>query len=99
MTKEKALKIIKKLIDDEKEALENYHKAIMEFSDSPRLVDELKVVYGEESEHLARLDRITKDIEGYDVEKETQLRRFNDITGCCCYGDPGLVFEAEKEEE
>ena len=99
MTKDKALKIIKNLIDDEKEALENYHKAIMEFSDSSRLIDELKVIYDEESEHLSRLDRITKDIEGYDVEREAQLRRFDDITGCCYYGDHGLVFEAEKEEE
>ena len=93
MTKEKILKILDKLIDDEKEAIEQYHDAIQDLSDSPRLVSELGIIYQEETRHIRILNDLKKCVENHDKDKIMAMSMFDG-----CEIDDGIVFD-EKEGE
>lgn len=93
MTKEKMLKNIDELIEDEKEAIEQYHKAIQKMSDSPRIVSILGRIYEEETRHITELNELRKCIENHDKEKTMALSMFNG-----CELDDGILID-DKEGE
>ena len=93
MTKEKILKIFEKLIEDEKEAIEQYHDAIQKLSDSPRIVSELGHIYEEETRHITELNELVKCIENHDNEKNRVLAMYSDNINMY---DDGIVID-EKE--
>lgn len=94
MTKDKMLKVIDKLIEDEKEAIEQYHDAIQKLSDSPRITSTLGMIYEEETRHITQLNDLKKCIENHNNEKTRALSMFNS-----CELDDGLVIDNEEEGE
>ena len=93
MTKEKILKIFEKLIEDEKEAIEQYHDAIQKLSDSSRIVSILGNIYEEETRHVVQLNDLVKCIENHDIEKNKVMAMFN---GYEMYDD-GIIIDEEGE--
>lgn len=91
MTKEKMIKIIDDLIADELEAIEKYNAAIEKLNDSPRIVEELGVIYQEETRHIRMLNQIKSAIEGHDriVMEASRLYGFE--------MDDGIRIDAEEE--
>lgn len=96
MTKEKIIKIIDKLIEDEKEAIEQYHKAIDSLSNSPRIVSILGRIYEEETRHIVELDELKKCVENHNSEKNIALAMFDPYS---TMNDDGIVFDDEEEGE
>ena len=66
--------IIKKLIVDEKEAVEAYSKAIEELADKPDVIAVLERIKGEEEEHIKELDMILDGEPDGNVEELKRLK-------------------------
>lgn len=74
--KEKAVKIIEKLIADEVEAIEGYHEAIEELKKGcPRYIEAFARIYSEEVRHMSELEMMLKDIK-VEVEEDDPMRVF-----------------------
>ena len=97
MTKDKILKLIDKLIEDEKEAIEQYHDAIQKLTDSPRIVSTLGMIYEEETRHITQLQDLKKAVEEHNLERGKAMAYFNDCYPYPC--DDGIVITEDETKD
>lgn len=93
MTKEKMIKIIDDLIKDELEAIEKYNDAIDKLSDSPRIVEDLGIIYQEETRHIRMLNQMKSAIENHDRVAMEASRLY----GLEREMDDGIRIDSEEE--
>lgn len=101
MTKEQILKELDLLIDDEKEAIEGYNKAIQKLSDSPAIATTLGRLYSDEVEHLRSLDDLKFRVENHEnfMEKVKLGNMFGVPCDCVYEDNDGIVFTEAKKGE
>lgn len=91
MTKNKAIKIMKELIDDEIEAIEKYNEAIKSFAEYSEVVDMLGYLHRDEVNHLAQLNSAKKRMEM--TEQEIESYNISRDMRCGCCGESPIIFD------
>lgn len=100
MKKEEMIKIIDKLIDDEKEAIEGYQSAISKCVDSSHIVEMFSRLSAEEARHLADLEVLKERVKNYDSNAMKAAKLFSNDCSCCgpVYDYAGIVFDEDTED-
>ena len=99
MKKEEMIKIIDKLIDDEKEAIEGYQSAISKCVDSSHIVAMLSRLNEDEARHLGDLEGLKERVKNYDANAAKAAKLFSNDS-CCgpVYDYAGIVLDEDTEE-
>ena len=105
MKKQEMLDYIDKLIEDEIEAIDGYHKGIEKMQDSSRVVDLFGRIYNDETRHLTDLQDLKKAVEQHEeVMESIEMQRMFGLKDCgpvCMYGPQvdGIVITDEDKEK
>lgn len=105
MKKQEMLDYLDKLIEDEIEAIDGYHKGIEKMQDSPRIVDLFGGIYNDETRHLTQLQDLKKAVERHEeVMQSIEMQKMFGLKDCepvCIYdnGDGIVITDEDKEEK
>lgn len=106
MKKQEMLDYLDKLIEDEIEAIDGYHKGIEKMQDSPRIVDMFGSIYNDETRHLTQLQDLKKAVERHEeVMQSIEMQKMFGLKDCCspvCIYDNGdgiVITDEDKEKK